>query len=57
MQVGVDVAYMHTKSVGHGLSGFGDKISFQIGQISLSVQLLQTVCNHWQSNSHYIVYY
>ena len=30
MQVGIDVKCMHTNYCGHGLSGFGDKISFQI---------------------------
>ena len=29
MQKDVDVTYMHTNFGGRGLSGFGDKISFQ----------------------------
>ena len=29
MQIDVDVTYMYTNFGGHGLSGFGDKISFQ----------------------------
>ena len=32
MQVGVNVKCMYTNFSGHGLSGFGDKISFQIRQ-------------------------
>ena len=36
MQVGIDVKCMYTNFGGRGLTGFGDKISFKIGQISLS---------------------
>ena len=36
MQVGIDVTCMHTDFGGCDLSGFGDKIPFKNGQISLS---------------------
>ena len=35
-KVGVDVTFMHIKFGGRGFSGFGYKIAFKIGQISLS---------------------
>ena len=36
IQVGIDVAYMHTNFGGRDLSGFGDVATFKNGQISLS---------------------
>ena len=36
MQVGVNVTCMYISFGGHGLSGFGDMVAFQKGQISLS---------------------
>ena len=35
VQVGVDVTCIHTIFGGHGLFGFGDIVTFKIGQISL----------------------
>ena len=32
MQVGVNVKCMHTNFGGHGLSGFGDIVTFKIGK-------------------------
>ena len=36
MQLGIDVAYMHTNFGGHDISGFRDIVTFKNGQISLS---------------------
>ena len=36
MQLGIDVAYMHTNFSGHDLSSFKDTVTFKNGQISLS---------------------
>ena len=36
MQVGIDVKSMHTNFGGRGPFGFGDRISFNFGQVSVS---------------------
>ena len=36
MQLGIDVAYMHTNFGGHDISGFRDIVTFKNGQIFLS---------------------